>query len=72
MYRQVHFQDWLGLGISGPELFTNMPTLVDQQLGGIIMKVVQEIFMLVFLVVFLLNGIEKNRKMQMKLLLTHY
>jgi len=32
-----------GLGISGPELFTNMPTLVDQQLGGIIMKVFQEI-----------------------------
>ena len=32
-----------GLGISGPELFTNMPTLVDQQLGGIIMKIIQEI-----------------------------
>lgn len=32
-----------GLGISGPELFTNMPTLVDQQLGGIIMKVFQEL-----------------------------
>jgi putative membrane protein len=32
-----------GLGISGPELFTDMPTLVDQQLGGIIMKVVQEL-----------------------------
>ena len=32
-----------GLGISGPELFTNMPTMVDQQLGGIIMKVFQEI-----------------------------
>ena len=32
-----------GLGVSGPELFTNMPTLVDQQLGGIIMKVIQEI-----------------------------
>ncbi|MER2089224.1 MAG: cytochrome c oxidase assembly factor CtaG [Sporosarcina sp.] len=32
-----------GLGISGPELFTNMPTLVDQQLGGIIMKIIQEL-----------------------------
>lgn len=32
-----------GLGISGPELFTNMPTMVDQQLGGIIMKVIQEL-----------------------------
>lgn len=32
-----------GLGISGPELFTNMATLTDQQLGGILMKVIQEI-----------------------------
>ena len=32
-----------GLGISGPELFTNMPTLYDQQLGGILMKVIQEL-----------------------------
>lgn len=32
-----------GLTISGPELFTNMPTLYDQQLGGIIMKVIQEL-----------------------------
>ncbi|GKV67685.1 cytochrome c oxidase assembly factor CtaG [Sporosarcina sp. NCCP-2716] len=31
------------LSISGPELFTNMPTLYDQQLGGIIMKVIQEL-----------------------------
>lgn len=31
-----------GLGISGPELFTDMPTLYDQQLGGILMKVIQE------------------------------
>ena len=32
-----------GLSISGPELFSNMPTLYDQQLGGILMKVMQEI-----------------------------
>lgn len=32
-----------GLSISGPELFTSMPTLYDQQLGGIIMKVIQEL-----------------------------
>lgn len=32
-----------GLGISGPELFTNMPIMNDQQLGGILMKVIQEI-----------------------------
>lgn len=31
-----------GLGISGPELFTNMPTIQDQQLGGILMKIAQE------------------------------
>ncbi|WP_339249495.1 cytochrome c oxidase assembly factor CtaG [Sporosarcina sp. FSL W8-0480] len=36
-----------GLGISGPELFTNMPTVYDQQLGGIIMKVVQELIYVV-------------------------
>lgn len=31
-----------GLGISGPEMFTNMDTVYDQQLGGILMKVSQE------------------------------
>lgn len=36
-----------GLSISGPELFTNMPTLYDQQLGGIIMKVIQELIYVV-------------------------
>ena len=38
-----------GLGISGPELFTNMPTMNDQQLGGILMKVIQEIIYVVVL-----------------------
>lgn len=32
-----------GLGISGPEMFTNMTTVTDQQLGGILMKVGQEL-----------------------------
>lgn len=32
-----------GLGVSGPEMFTNMTTLADQQLGGIIMKTAQEL-----------------------------
>lgn len=36
-----------GLGISGPELFTKMPTLYDQQLGGILMKVIQELIYVV-------------------------
>lgn len=31
------------LNLSGPELFTNMPVLEDQQLGGVIMKIIQEI-----------------------------
>lgn len=38
-----------GLTISGPELFTNMPTLYDQQLGGILMKVIQEAIYVVVL-----------------------
>ncbi|CAM4044392.1 cytochrome c oxidase assembly factor CtaG [Lederbergia lenta] len=32
-----------GLSISGPELFTNMPAQEDQQLGGVVMKLIQEI-----------------------------
>lgn len=32
-----------GLGISGPEMFTDMSPLYDQQLGGILMKVSQEL-----------------------------
>lgn len=30
------------LGLSGPEMFTNMSAVVDQQLGGILMKITQE------------------------------
>lgn len=32
-----------GMGISGPEVFTSMSALYDQQLGGILMKVAQEL-----------------------------
>ncbi|SDE33689.1 putative membrane protein [Bhargavaea beijingensis] len=32
-----------GAGLSGPEVFTSMPILYDQQLGGVIMKILQEI-----------------------------
>lgn len=32
-----------GLTLSGPELFSNMPIMEDQQLGGIVMKIIQEI-----------------------------
>lgn len=32
-----------GLSLSGPELFTDMKPVADQQLGGVIMKILQEI-----------------------------
>ena len=32
-----------GLNLSGPELFSSMPIIEDQQLGGVIMKIIQEI-----------------------------
>lgn len=32
-----------GLTLSGPELFTNMSLLSDQQVGGVLMKIIQEI-----------------------------
>lgn len=38
-----------GLTISGPELFTDMPAQEDQQLGGVLMKVIQEIVLGVML-----------------------
>ncbi|KZZ82981.1 cytochrome c oxidase assembly factor CtaG [Bacillus sp. SJS] len=31
-----------GLNLSGPEVFTSMPLTEDQQLGGILMKIIQE------------------------------
>ena len=32
-----------GLTLSGPELFTNMSAVADQQVGGVLMKIIQEI-----------------------------
>ncbi|MBE3570145.1 MAG: cytochrome c oxidase assembly factor CtaG [Bacillales bacterium] len=32
-----------GLELSGPELFSHMPVIEDQQLGGVLMKMIQEI-----------------------------
>ncbi|WP_433749413.1 cytochrome c oxidase assembly factor CtaG [Falsibacillus pallidus] len=31
------------LSLSGPQLFTDMPVVEDQQLGGVVMKIIQEI-----------------------------
>lgn len=41
--------NFANLNISGPELFSSMSLLHDQQLGGVIMKVIQEIIYGVFL-----------------------
>lgn len=32
-----------GLNLTGPEMFNTLPTVEDQQLGGVIMKIIQEI-----------------------------
>lgn len=31
------------LNLSGPEMFNSMPLIQDQQLGGVLMKIIQEI-----------------------------
>ncbi|KIL47591.1 cytochrome c oxidase assembly factor CtaG [Jeotgalibacillus campisalis] len=36
-------QSLASLGLTGPELFSNMPPLDDQQTGGVVMKIIQEI-----------------------------
>lgn len=42
-----------GLTLSGPELFTSMTPIGDQQLGGVLMKIIQEvIFAVILLTVF--------------------
>ena len=38
-----------GLSLTGPELFTDMPAKEDQQLGGVLMKIIQEIVLGVML-----------------------
>ena len=43
VFQPARLRDLSGLGISGPEMFTNMSSLADQQLGGILMKVRQEL-----------------------------
>lgn len=41
--------DQAGITLSGPELFTGMSAVEDQQLGGIIMKIIQEVIYAVLL-----------------------
>lgn len=38
-----------GLSLTGPELFTNMTSVEDQQMGGVLMKIIQEIIFAVLL-----------------------
>lgn len=40
----------ISTSLSGPEMFSPLSTLIDQQLGGIIMKVLQEIIYMVLLI----------------------
>ena len=39
----VPYSTLSGLSLSGPELFNNMTPIADQQLGGVLMKVIQEV-----------------------------
>lgn len=49
-------------GISGPELFTNMSPLNDQQLGGVLMKILQEIIFGIILFKVFFEWLKNDRK----------
>ncbi|MCR2820846.1 cytochrome c oxidase assembly factor CtaG [Lederbergia panacisoli] len=51
-----------GLSISGPELFTNMPAREDQQLGGVLMKIIQEIVLGTILIKVLFEWFKKEQE----------
>ncbi|MBS4177249.1 cytochrome c oxidase assembly factor CtaG [Lederbergia citrea] len=51
-----------GLSISGPELFTNMPAQEDQQLGGVLMKIIQEIVLGVMLMKVFFEWYKKEQR----------
>lgn len=52
------------LGISGPELFNTMPLLDDQQLGGVLMKILQEIIFGVVLAMIFFNWYKQDQEEQ--------
>ncbi|KAA0560235.1 cytochrome c oxidase assembly factor CtaG [Bacillus sp. CH30_1T] len=56
-----------GLTLTGPELFTDMSTQNDQQLGGVIMKIVQEIVFGVMLFNLFFQWYRKDQEKQEKL-----
>lgn len=51
-----------GSGISGPEYFTNFTPLEDQQTGGVIMKVMQEIVFGIYLYIIFIKWYRYERK----------
>ncbi|MED0715794.1 cytochrome c oxidase assembly factor CtaG [Aeribacillus composti] len=51
-----------GLSLSGPQMFSGMPLLEDQQLGGIIMKVIQELVYGTFLAHVFFEWAKKERE----------
>ncbi|MBS4172390.1 cytochrome c oxidase assembly factor CtaG [Bacillus sp. FJAT-49736] len=50
------------LNLSGPELFSWLPILEDQQLGGVIMKIVQEIVDIIVLGTILFEWFKKDQE----------
>ncbi|KAB7707940.1 cytochrome c oxidase assembly factor CtaG [Bacillus aerolatus] len=50
-----------GLNLSGPELFSNMPLIEDQQLGGVIMKIIQEVVYITMLALVFFDWARKEQ-----------
>ncbi|MFD2681110.1 cytochrome c oxidase assembly factor CtaG [Bacillus seohaeanensis] len=56
-----------GLSLSGPEVFTSMPLIDDQQLGGVIMKIIQEIVFGIVLANLFFQWYRKDQEEQQEL-----
>lgn len=50
-----------GLTLSGPELFSSMAPLADQQLGGVLMKIIQEIIFAVLITIYFFRWFREDR-----------
>ncbi|MBG9916994.1 cytochrome C oxidase assembly protein [Bacillus sonorensis] len=50
-----------GMTLTGPEMFSSMPVLEDQQLGAIVMKIIQEIVYGTFLAIVFFSWAKKER-----------
>lgn len=51
-----------GISLSGPEMFNTLPPLEDQQLGAIVMKIVQEIILGSYLAIVFFDWVKKERE----------